>query len=204
VVLGALALGFAGYALWRLLQALFDDADDGVTGLAKRAANLGRALLYGVLALATLRLLLGEGGGESQTGEARQATGTVLDWPAGRWLVALAGACVVGAGLYSGFRGVTRTFEEKWRTGAMSEAERRWGARFATIGLLARMVVFGLIGAFLVKAALEHDPQEAIGLDGALRKLADQPHGPALLGLVAAGLLAYALSCVVEARYRRV
>ena len=203
-VLVVLALGFAGYALWRLLQALFDDEDDGAKGLAKRAGYLGRAVVYGVLTVATFKLLAGSGGGSSQTEDARQATSTVLAWPAGRWLVAAAGASLAGAGLYNGYRAVTQSFEERWQTAAMSRAERTWGARIGAVGLLARMVVFGLVGAFLVKAAVEYDPQEAIGLDGALRKVAAQAYGAWLLGAVAVGLLAYALYCLVEARYRDV
>ena len=65
-------------------------------------------------------------------------------------------------------------------------------------------LVFSLIGIFLCKAALEYDAQEAIGVDGALQKLAGQAYGPWLLGLTAAGLLAYALFCLVDARYRDV
>jgi hypothetical protein len=204
VVLVGLALGFAAYALWRLLSALFDREDDGATGLAKRGGYLGRAVIYGALTVGVVELLIGQESSSSQTEHARQATGTVLDWPAGRWLVALGGLCLLGAGLYNGYRAVTQKFEERWRTGAMSEAERRWGARIGTVGLLSRMVVFGLIGSFLVKAAAEYDASEAIGLDGALRKLAAQPYGAWLLGLVAVGLLAYGLYCLVEARYRDV
>jgi len=65
-------------------------------------------------------------------------------------------------------------------------------------------VVFALVGIFLIKAAVEYDPDEAIGIDGALRKLAEQTYGTVLLGVVAAGLLAYAVFCFVQARYRRV
>jgi hypothetical protein len=72
------------------------------------------------------------------------------------------------------------------------------------VGLFARAVVFGLVAWFLVKAAVEFDPDEAVGLDGALRKLADAPYGPLLLGVTAAGLVAYGLFCVAQARYRRV
>jgi hypothetical protein len=41
---------------------------------------------------------------------------------------------------------------------------------FTAIGVfghLARMVVFGLIGYGLIKAAIDYDPRTAIGLDGA-------------------------------------
>lgn len=61
-----------------------------------------------------------------------------------------------------------------------------------------------LIGVFVIRAALQYDPKEAIGLDGALQKLASQSYGSWLLGIVAAGLLAYAVFCFFEARYREV
>lgn len=64
--------------------------------------------------------------------------------------------------------------------------------------------MFGLVGWFLVKAAIEYDPQGAEGLDGALGRLAGQPYGQALLGVAAAGLVAYALDCFAQARYRQV
>ena len=65
---------------------------------------------------------------------------------------------------------------------------RRWIARVGTVGHLARMVVFGLVGIFLVKAAVDYAPSAAVGLDGALAKLLHQSYGSYLLGIVAAGL----------------
>jgi hypothetical protein len=64
--------------------------------------------------------------------------------------------------------------------------------------------VFCLIGIFLVRAAWQYDPDEAIGLDGALNKVAGEAYGPFLLGAVALGLAAYGLFCLVQARYRDV
>ena len=71
-------------------------------------------------------------------------------------------------------------------------------------GHLARAVVFALMGYFLVKAAIDFDPQKAVGLDGALAKLADASYGPLLLGIVAVGLLGFALYSALDARYRKV
>ena len=96
-----------------------------------------------------------------------------------------------------------RSDSDKWRSSNKC-ATRRSAERVGVAGLLARGVVFGLIGAFVVKAAIDYDPREAIGLDGALQKLAHQTYGEWLLGLTAIGLLAYAIFCLVEARYRRV
>jgi hypothetical protein len=205
-ILVGMAFGFGAYAIWRLAQAIFDRADEGsgVTGLAKRAGYLGRAALYGALTVTTVTLLDGSERTTSETGKAREATARVLDWPAGRWLVALGGAILIGAGIFNAYRALTQKFEEKWRSGEMTRFERDWGPRLSSIGLLARFVVFSLIGFFLVKAAYQYDPEEAIGLDGALRKIVQASYGPVLLGVVAAGLLCYALFCFFEARYRRV
>lgn len=206
VLLVALGLGFAAYALWRLVQAIFDRDDEGTgaKGVAKRIGFLGRAAFYGALTFGTFALLDGTGDKGTQTGQARESTARVFDWPAGRWLVGLVGLILVGVGAFNGYRAFTQKFEENWNVGEMSPAERRWGARLSSIGLLARFVVFSLMGGFLLKAAYEYDPEEAIGLDGALRKVAQASYGPVLLGVVAAGLLCYALFCFVEARYRRV
>ncbi len=206
VVLVALAFGFIAYGVWRLVQAVFDRDDEGTgaKGIAKRVGNVSRAVIYGALAWAAFALLDGTGNDESQTGEARRATAQVFDLPAGRWLVGLGGLILIGVGIFNGYRGVTQKFEEKWKSGEMSDVERHWGPRLSSLGLLARFVVFSLIGTFLVKAAYEYDSKEAIGLDGALRKIVDASYGPVLLGIVAAGLLCYALFCFFEARYRRV
>lgn len=207
VILFAVALGFAAYALWKLVQAIFDREHEGsdLSALAKRAGYLGRALLYGFLTVVTISLLNGR---ESQSGggaaEERGATAWALEMPAGRWLVALAGLAVIGTGVFNAYRAFTQKFEEKWNVGEMSAVEREWLPRLSSLGLLARFVVFSLIGGFLVKAAYQYDPKEAIGLDGALRKVIQASYGPVLLTVVATGLVCYALFCLAEARYRRV
>jgi hypothetical protein len=62
--------------------------------------------------------------------------------------------------------------------------------------------VFGLIAWFFFKAAADFDANKARGLDGALRKLANESYGSWLLSIVAAGLLAYGVFCLIQARYR--
>jgi uncharacterized protein DUF1206 len=209
IALIILAAGFAAYALWRFIQAFAEREDDDdkkatLKKWGKRAGYVGRGLIYASLTFTTVKLLVDAGQQQSQSAKAQQTTATVLDWPAGRWLVGIGGLCVLGAGLWNAYRAITKKFEDKWRTGEMSETERTWGGRAGVVGHLARAVVFALIGIFVIKAALEYDPSEAIGLDGALQKVADAAYGPYLLGLTAAGLLCYGLFCLVDARYRDV
>lgn len=204
VVLVLLALGFAAYAIWRFADAAFgpsDEDDDGAKKIGKRLGYAGRGAIYGGLTYTTIKLVADSGGQQSQNQEARKATAQVLDWPAGTWLVGIAGLCLIGAGVYNAYRGVGKKFLEHWRKN-LGESARKWGTRAGVAGLLARGVVLTLIGVFLVKAAVDYDPKEAIGLDGALQKLVSQSHGPVLLGLVALGLLAYAVFCFAESRYR--
>jgi Domain of Unknown Function (DUF1206) len=210
VLLIALAVGFAAYALWRFLQAFASEEDDGdgdkigpVKTWAKRAGYAGRGLVYAGLTFSAVKILLGAGH-ESETHKAHKTTADVLSWPGGRWLVAAAGVCVLAAGAWNAYRAVTKKFEDKWRTQEMSEIERKWAGRAGAVGHAARAVVFGLIGIFVVKAAVEYDAKEAIGLDGALQKLAGASYGPWLLGITAAGLLLYGVFCLFDARYRDV
>jgi hypothetical protein len=209
VVLALLALGLAGYALWRFVQAVVEreDADDAKEKLktwGKRAGYAGRGLIYAGLTFCALKLLFGGSGEGSQDEKAHRTTAAILDWPAGRLLVGAAGIVIVGVGLWNVYRGLSQKFADKWRTGAMSQVQRTWGGRVGVVGHLARGVVFGLIGIFVTKAAIDYDPKDAIGLDGALRKLAEASYGPYLLGVTAAGLVCYGLYCLVDARHRDV
>jgi hypothetical protein len=205
VLLAALAVGFAGYAIWRFAQTFFDKSDvgDGPKGLALRAAYVTRGLIYAGLTLATVRLLTQADQPKSQNAEAHEKTALVLSWPAGRWIVGAAGVGLIGVGLNNGYRGVSTKFLDRWQTSTQREVPK-WGARVGVVGLLARMVVFCLIGVFVIKAAYEYNPREAVGLDGALQKLAQHSYGSWLLGVVAIGLIAYAIFCAFEARYRQV
>lgn len=211
VLIGALALGFAAYALWRFVQAFAepDDPTESETKNAakkwgKRAGYIGRGLIYAALTFSAVKILLGSGGSESQNETAQKSTAAIFDWPAGRWLVGIGALALVAAGAWNVYRALTKKFEDKWRSGQMSHTEHTWGTRAGVAGHIARGVVFALIGIFIGKAALEYDAQEAIGLDGALQKLVHASHGPWLLGLTAAGLLSYGVFCLVDARYRDV
>jgi hypothetical protein len=206
VVLILLAFGFAAYALWRFVQAYAErtDAQEGSGKVwVKRAGYIGRGLVYAALTYSTIRILTGSGGGQSQNAKAHQSTAIVLAWPGGRWIVTAAGLVLVAVAFWNLYRGLARKFADKWR-GGLTPAVRRWGARAGVAGHVARFVVFGLIGVFAIKAAVDYTPKDAIGLDGALQKLAHASYGPWLLGLTAVGLFAYGVYCLVDARLRDV
>jgi hypothetical protein len=77
-------------------------------------------------------------------------------------------------------------------------------ASLGMVGYLARMVVFVLVGIFLIRSAVDYNPDKAVGLDGALAKVDHASYGPFLLGIVAAGLIAFGVYSLADGRYRRI
>jgi Domain of Unknown Function (DUF1206) len=206
ILLGALAVGLAAYALWRLVLAVLGrklETGEKESAL-KRVGDAARAVFYGWLAFLCGELMLDVDEPAGKGNDEKELTARVLDWPLGKWIVAAVGLAVVAAGAYNVFRALSRKFRKDLKEGQMGGEERRWYTVIGVIGHAARGVVFLLAGFFIVRAAWEFDPKEAIGLDGALAKLANAEYGPLLLGAVAAGLFAYALFCLVQARYRKV
>jgi formate hydrogenlyase subunit 3/multisubunit Na+/H+ antiporter MnhD subunit len=207
IVLFLLAAGFAAYALWRFIQAWTEGSDEHDSAWktwGKRAAYAGRGLIYAGLTYSTIRIATGAGHQQAQNQKAHHSAGMVLSWPGGRWIVGATGLALAAVALWNLYRGLARKFEDRWRVARLTAAVRRWGSRAGVLGHVARFVVFGLIGVFVVKAALDYNPKDAIGLDGALQKLAQASYGPWLLGLTAAGLVAYGVYCLVDARLRDV
>jgi hypothetical protein len=200
VALVVAALGFAGYAVWRLVEATVRPGDRGVMG---RFASAGKGLLYAGFAVTTASYAITHHGKDGDAKQ-RDATARAMDLPLGRWLVALAGIALLGAGIWNVYRAASGRYRKRLKDGKLSRLQRRLVAACAGIGLPARGVAFALVGAFLVRAAVTYDAKKAQGLDGALRTLGRAPYGRPLLVLVAVGLMVFGLWSFVEARYREV
>jgi uncharacterized membrane protein YidH (DUF202 family) len=127
-----------------------------------------------------------------------------MDQPFGPWLVGLVGLIGIAGGLGQMAQGVTTDFKKDFKLGEMSANERTAFTWIGRVGLVARGIVFALLGFFLIQAALNTDPNRAKGLDGALQTLAQQPFGPWLLGFVARGLVAFGLYSLMSARWIQV
>ena len=203
VLLVVMALGLAGYAIWRLMRAALGHGQEASDDTKDRISALVSGIAYTILCATAVQIIVGSSSGGG--GGPEKATGGVLDWPAGRYLVILAGLIVIGVAVDQGIKGVKKKFLEDSKTGEMrGEHTEQVFTAVGVAGHLARMVVFALIGWFLIDAAISYDPDKAVGLDGALAKLSQSGHGPILLGVVAAGLLAFAAYSILDARYRRV
>jgi hypothetical protein len=201
LLLVLVAIGLGGYALWRLIRAAVGHGAEQRDSGFDRISALDSGIAYGLLCIAAIGILTSSGGGSGST---KQTTSGVLGWTGGTWLVGIAGAILIGVALYQAYKGLARKFLEDAKTGEMSEGVEKAYTALGVFGIVARAVIFALIGYGLIKAAVDYNPKQAIGLDGALRELAHASYGPALLGLVAAGLIGFGLYSIVDARYRKV
>jgi hypothetical protein len=201
LLLTVVAVGLGGYSLWRLVRAAIGHGPEGSDTKFDRVAALGSGIVYGGICVLAVEILLGAGGGSVGP---KKATAGVLGWPAGAWIVGVAGLVMIGIGLYQGYRGVTKSFLDDSKVEEMGPRTREWIGRLGLVGHLSRMVVFALVGVFLIKAAVDYNPRAAVGLDGALAKIVHRSYGSFLLGVVAAGLIAFALYSLSDARYRKI
>jgi hypothetical protein len=203
VLLVAIAIGLGGYALWRLVRAAIGHGPEQSDDAKDRIAGFGSGIAYAALCVTAVKIVIGAGGGQ-RSGHPDHAAAGVLGWTGGPWLVGLAGAVLLGVAADQAYKGIRRTFLEKSKTEQMTPEVKRVFTALGVFGHLARTVVFGLMGYFLIRAAIDFDAKEAVGLDGAIAKIAHLSYGPVLLGIVAAGLIGFGLYSLADARYRRI
>jgi hypothetical protein len=199
----AMAVGLACYALWRLVRAGIGHGTQQEDSGFQRVAGVVSGVAYAALCVTAVKILTGassSGGANSP----KKTTAGVLNWTGGTVIVGVVGAILIGVALGQGYKGVSKKFLDTSKTEEMSREVKRGFTAIGVFGHLARMVVFGLIGYGLLKAAITYDPRKAIGLDGALNKLSHNSYGPFLLGVVAAGLIGFALYSIADARYRKI
>lgn len=200
LALVVVAAGFAGYAVWRFLEATVRPGDKGVGG---RLAAAAKGLLYVTFVVTTAEYIV-TNHADSANRKHQDLAARVLQWPLGRWLVAAFGVGLLAAGCYNVYRALSGRFRKHLKEHELSHNAGAWVSGLAVFGLLARGMAFALVGSFVVGAAVTYDASKAQGLDASLRRLAQASFGGPALLLVATGLAAFGVWCFVEARYRRV
>jgi hypothetical protein len=201
VLLWIMAAGLAGYVTWRLVQAFLDPEGDhtddgGAKRWGKRIFYFISAVIYGILAWYAASLAMGNGG-DGSGGSSWESQ--IMQMTAGRWILGAVGVGVIARGLLQFGKAYTESFRKRIQAFDLGPGSRKWVVRASRVGLTARGIIFCLIGGALVYAAWTRDAQEAEGTEGALGFLVGSPW---LLGMVAFGLICYALYQAVKARYR--
>jgi hypothetical protein len=200
---GTIALGLLCYAIWRFIQSITDADNHGTDfkGGGIRSSLAVSGITYVLLSVWAGALIFG-GGGSQSDGQTKQAwTAQLMSVDYGRWLVGFIGVAIIGVGVGQ----VVRAVKEKYQKRLKLDSKKM--ARYDPIckaGLIARGVVFFIIGGFVIYAAAAVDPGKVRGLNGTLETVRAQTYGPWLLGLLALGLLAFGIYSIIEGVYRRI
>jgi hypothetical protein len=202
VALVVICAGLLGYALWKIVLAIRGHGPEGGGDPepTDRLANLGGGIVYLIFFWVALRTATGGSGDAS--GQSKQAAVGVLGWPGGQLIVGIGGITLLLISLYQLYDGLRGKFAEDSKTGQMDGREHETFMLLGRIGLSARALVFALVGYFILRTAIDFKATKAVGVNGALLRLQHQPFGAWLLGLVALGLLTFAVFSLLEGRYR--
>jgi len=213
VLLIALCLGLLALVVWKATQAIAGDPVEG-SEASDRAQHAIKGVVYAGVLAAAVSVLLANWGGSSPSGSGssgsgggsteQQATATVLEWPAGQFLVIAVGLGVIGFAVYEIYQhGWHTAFMQRLNTSSMSRETTHGVETAGRVGYVAKGITTGIVGIFFVVAGLQHDPDEAQGLSGALRELGDSGWGTLVLWIVALGMFLFAAFSLVEAKLRR-
>lgn len=196
LVLGALALGFVAYGIWRVADAIFDTQNKGkdAKGIAGRLAGALSGLIHLGLAFTAVKLALGSGSGGDSSESAESGAAAAMSLPGGDLLLYLAAAILAAAGIAQ----LAIAFKRGFCKHLAAEAKDKWWVIAAgTGGHAARGVIFIAAGWLVFNAARRHQAEEAGALGDALLSLPDS-----LRAAVAAGLCLFGIYSLIEARYR--
>lgn len=200
IALFAIFLGLVAYAIWRVVCAIYDLEDYGSDGegTIARLGQVTTGVIHGALGIAALLIIFTGAGSADDSSAVADAAAAVMQWPGGRWIVAIAGLVTIGAGLYY----LRKAWQEKYRRHLIgNEFTANWNWVLKS-GVVAQGIVITIIGVFLTYAGWTADPEEAGGLGGVWEFLGGQPFGQFLIILLCLGLLGFAVFCFVNAVYR--
>lgn len=207
VLLIVFIAGTGAYGGWNVLRGIADVDDNGVDklGLAKRLAAAGIGVFYLLIGLFAIYILFtaNKSGNPNDTDMPETLTAILLDFPFGVIIVSLIGLGFLVAALVFLYKAFSFSFLEKFKTSGGEENYRhKLIATTGIAGLLARSVLFILIGYFLVSAAVNYEPNKVVGIDGALRALAEQTFGQIILFFIAFGLICYGFLSILKSLFR--
>ena len=198
-----IAVGLIAMAIWQAFEAAIGESGErNRTAMAERVLSGVRAVLYGYLAWMAIKVVQGANASMGDNYESK--TSGLMSSEGGRWLVGLLGLTVLGVGIGIFVYGWKRKFVKHLNTQQMPSGTRNPIIKMGMAGYMAKGVAYAIAGVLFVLAAVNYDPNQARGLDAALKTLAGSSWGVWVLVLIAAGIAAFGVYCVAQARYRKI
>jgi hypothetical protein len=199
-------VGAVGHGAWNILRGVadVDNAGSNFQGIFKRILAVGIGIFYLGLALTALNLIL-TGRISHRNGEIPKTFAIILlALPFGAVLMFLIGLGIIGAGIHECYSGITGKYKENYRLFTLEVRHLRTINILGVLSFTARALILVLMGYFFINAAINYNPNEAAGLDGALAALAQSYYGKTLLFITAIGLVCHGALSLYEAKFRRI
>lgn len=182
-----------GLAITAIIEGVAARKTEGWGELAK---GVGKAVAYVAVAVSGMSVLFGGGSDGDQQAETWSAR--LMGAPFGVVLVGAVGLGILAVGAVFVVRGIRQSFMEHI---APPASARGFATALGTTGYVAKGIAIGVVGVLFLVAAFTHDPENAAGLDGALKALRELPFGQILLIAVGAGIGAYGVYSIARAAW---
>ena len=201
LLMWALAGGMLVYAVWRVVSALLPGGTDAKAWVV-RIGYLVSAVIYTTFALTAISLARSARANPDGNAKVTSLSGGVMEHAGGRFVIGVVGVITIAAGLYRLVKGARGDVTDELDLSSLSPQRRRWTERLGVVGEIGRGLGIGLIGFFLLRAAVTYDAAQATGLDGALRRLASETWGLLIVVVIGVGFAAYGLFCLATFTHR--
>lgn len=199
-------VGAVGHAVWNILRGLadVDDAGKNWQGILKRSVAAGIGFFYLFLAWTAWSIVLTVNVSAENGAVTRTMAAVLLALPLGMILVFLIGLVIIGAGFHECYSGITGKYQENYRLWEIEGVQMKFITVLGALSFTARALILALMGYYFVWAAINYNPDKAVGIDGALLILAQSYYGQVLLFITAVGLICHGILAFYEAKYRRI
>ncbi|RXG18523.1 putative protein DUF1206 [Leeuwenhoekiella aestuarii] len=201
VLLGALAIGLFGYTFYRIYEAINGPGDSWSEpkGFVKRAGYIVSGIFYGILGFTAAKMVLGNSSG---SGGGDSMIATLMSKPYGPYLVGFVALCLAGKAIFQLYKAYSGKFRDDVQETNLSSKEQKTLIRAGKIGFTARGIVSGIVAFLFFKVALGEGGDT--GGKVAAFEFLQNNFGATVMGIVALGLVAYAVFMFIQAKYAQI
>ncbi|MEZ7497003.1 DUF1206 domain-containing protein [Leeuwenhoekiella aequorea] len=200
VLLIILAIGLFGYTFYRWFEALkgAEEPWSNYKGFVKRSGYLISGIFYGALGVTALKMVLvgnSGSGGDS-------LISTIMSKSYGPYLLGFVALCIAGKAIFQTYKAYSGEFRDDVNESKLGPKGKKILIRAGEIGFTARGIVSGIVAFLLCKVALGNSGSS--GSKVAAFDFLQDTLGGVAMGVVALGLVVYAVFMFIQAKYAQI
>lgn len=204
VVISLILLGMLAYMVWRFYEAIKDPYQYGSRGkgVTIRLLTAFSAISDGLIAWPAIESLIGmnpatkSGNPEAQ----RESINSLMQHPVGVWAVVIIGSITLVTAIVQFVYVFKEAYEERIDFHQLSPVKRTIITSVGYAGHIARGIILGIIGFFMLKAAITQNGQFVVNTDKAFDFLGDEIGKP-VFAAIAFGTICYGFFMIAMGYY---